>query len=439
MTTPSTSGRTPRGSGSLPKNVLLGVTGGVAAYKSPDLVRRLTARGCDVQVVMTRGAAEFVTPITFQAVSGRRVRDELWDEAAEAAMGHIELARWADVVLVAPATAHFIGCLAAGLAGDLLTTVCLATAAPIVIAPAMNRQMWANPAVQANCKVLTERGIRILGPAAGEQACGEHGMGRMLEPAEIAAALLDVTGGVSGPRPLEGVRALITAGPTREPIDPVRYITNRSSGKMGFAVAAAARAAGAEVVLVSGPVSMKTPEGVRRIDVETAEEMYRAVHREVPNADLFIACAAVSDYRPEVAATEKIKRSESVMRLDLVRSPDTLASVAALPNPPFTVGFAAETQNVAQHAREKLERKKVDMIAANKVGPDCGFDRETNELTVFWRGGEVHFGEATKDVLAERLIALIAERYREHASRGAAGRQRDATASTGANAEERSE
>jgi len=398
--------------------VLLGVTGGVAAYKSPDLVRRLTERGCDVQVVMTRGARQFVTPITFQAVSGRPVRDELWDEAAESAMGHIELARWADVVLVAPATAHFIGSLAAGLAGDLLTTICLATAAPVVIAPAMNRQMWASAAVQANCRLIAERGIRILGPAPGEQACGEHGMGRMLEPVAIAEALADVVGR-RAPGPLQGVRTLITAGPTREPIDPVRYITNRSSGKMGFAIAAAARAAGAEVVLVSGPVALKTPPGVRRIDVETAEEMYRAVHAEIPGTDLFIACAAVSDYRPQHAATEKIKRSEPEMRLDLVRSPDTLASVAALPNPPFTVGFAAETQNVTQHALEKLERKKLDMIAANKVGPDCGFDRETNELTVFWRGGEMHIGEASKDVLAERLIALIAERYREaRASRG---------------------
>jgi len=433
MTTPSNSGGAPGGSGSLPKNVLLGVTGGVAAYKSPDLVRRLVARGCDVQVVMSRGASQFVTPITFQAVSGRRVRDELWDEAAEAAMGHIELARWADVVLVAPATAHFIGSLAAGLAGDLLTTVCLATAAPVVVAPAMNRQMWANAAVQANCRVLTERGIRILGPGAGEQACGEHGMGRMLEPAEIAAALLDAAGGdASAPRPLAGVRTLITAGPTREPIDPVRYITNRSSGRMGFALAAAARAAGADVVLISGPVSVKTPDGVRRIDVETAEEMYRAVHREISSVDLFIACAAVSDYRPHAAATEKIKRSEPEMRLDLVRSPDTLASVAALPNPPFTVGFAAETQNVAQHAREKLERKRVDMIAANKVGPDCGFDRETNELTVFWHGGEVHIGEASKDVLAERLIALIAEHYAKRGARAAEPKGRAAEQKDGA-------
>ncbi|HEX7079831.1 MAG TPA: bifunctional phosphopantothenoylcysteine decarboxylase/phosphopantothenate--cysteine ligase CoaBC [Gammaproteobacteria bacterium] len=412
MTTSPTRESAARAAGGGPTHVLLGVTGGVAAYKSPDLVRRLVERHCEVQVVLTRGASRFVAPVTFQAVSGRRVRDELWDEAAEAAMGHIELARWADVVLVAPATAHFIGSLAAGLANDLLTTLCLATAAPVVLAPAMNRQMWAHAAVQANCKLLESRGVRLLGPTAGEQACGEHGMGRMMEPAEIAAALLEIAHRPAA-GPLAGLKAIVTAGPTREPIDPVRYITNRSSGRMGFALAAAARAAGADVVLITGPVSLKTPMGVRRVDIETAEELYKAVHREIAGTHLFIACAAVSDYRPHEMAKDKIKRSEPEMHLDLVRSPDTLASVAALPNPPFTVGFAAETQHVARHAREKLERKGVDMIAANKVGPDCGFDRETNELTVFWRGGETHFGESSKDVLAERLIALIAERYRE--------------------------
>lgn len=415
MTTLSNDGVPPGAAAPVPRNVLLGVTGGVAAYKSPDLVRRLAARGCNVQVVMTRGASRFVTPITFQAVSGRRVRHDLWDEAAEAAMGHIELARWADVVLVAPATAHFIGSLAAGLAEDLLTTVCLATSAPVVVAPAMNQQMWAHPAVQTNCGVLAERGVRIIGPASGDQACGEQGMGRMLEPAEIVGELLDEPyAGAPAGQGLPGVRVLITAGPTREPIDPVRYITNRSSGKMGFALAAAARAAGAEVVLVTGPVSLKTPAGVRRIDVETAEDMYAAVHREVPATDLLIACAAVSDYRPQVAATEKIKRSEPEMSLDLVRSPDTLASVASLPNAPFTVGFAAETHDVARHAREKLERKNVHMIAANRVGPDCGFDREINELAVYWRGGELDMGQASKDVLARRLVALIGEHYRAH-------------------------
>lgn len=402
-------------------NVLLGVTGGVAAYKSPDLVRKLTARGCDVQVVLSRGANRFVTPLTFQAVSGRRVRDDLFDEAAEAAMGHIELARWADVVLIAPATAHVIGELAAGLAGGLLTTLCLATEAPLVLAPAMNRQMWMHPAVQANLETLRGRGVRLLGPDAGEQACGEHGAGRMMEPAELAARLLDIAGAPDGvPAPLAGMKAVITAGPTREPIDPVRYITNRSSGRMGYALAAAARAAGADVVLVSGPVALPAPRGVRRVDVETAEEMYRQVHAEIADSDLFIACAAVSDYRPETAALEKIKRSGPDMHLDLVRSPDTLASVAALPNGPFTVGFAAETRDVERHAREKLERKGLDMIAANRVGPDCGFDRETNELTVLWNGGDAHLGETSKEVLAERLIALIGERYR--AARGAGRR-----------------
>ena len=392
--------------------VLLGVTGGIAAYKSPELVRRLIERGCEVQVVMSRGAREFVGPLTFQAVSGRRVRDDLWDSAAEAAMGHIELARWADVVVVAPATANFLGTLAAGLGGDLLSTLCLATTAPIVLAPAMNQAMWANPAVQANRALLEARGMRFLGPATGDQACGETGPGRMLEPNEIAAALLEQTGRLRV-QPLKGLKVVITAGPTREPIDPVRYITNRSSGKMGFAVAVAAREAGAEVVLVSGPVSLPTPAAVRRIDVETAEQMYARVHDEIAGAQIFIGCAAVADYRPRDAAEQKNKRSAAEMELALVRSPDTLASIAALPRPPFTVGFAAETHDVAAHARDKLERKRIDMIAANQVGPDCGFDRETNALTVYWPGGgELALGEGGKGQLARRLVDIVAERYR---------------------------
>ena len=391
--------------------VLLGVTGGIAAYKAPELVRRLVERGCEVQVVMSQGAREFVGPLTFQAVSGRRVRDDLWDPAAEAAMGHIELARWADIVVVAPATAHFLGTLAAGLAGDLLSTVCVATTAPLVVAPAMNQAMWANAAVQANRAVLEARGVRFLGPATGDQACGETGPGRMLEPNEIAAALLEQL----DPRraqPLKGLKVVVTAGPTREPIDPVRYITNRSSGKMGFAVAAAARDAGADVVLVTGPVALPTPSAVRRVDVETAEELYKKVHDEIGGAHIFVACAAVADYRPREAADRKIKRSAAEMELSLVRSPDTLASIAALPRAPFTVGFAAETHDVAAHAREKLERKGIDMIAANQVGRDCGFDRETNALTVFWPGGEVALGEGTKGQLARGLVEVIAERYR---------------------------
>ncbi len=394
-----------------PMRVLLGVTGGIAAYKAPELVRRLVERGCEVQVVMTSGAHRFVTPLTFEAVSGRRVRDDLWDPSAEASMGHIELARWADVVVVAPATAHFMAELATGLAGDLLTTLCLATTAPIVLAPAMNQAMWANAAVQANRALLESRGVRLLGPAEGDQACGEVGPGRMLEPLEIAAALTEMPGRLRL-QSLAGLKVLITAGPTREPIDPVRYITNRSSGRMGYALAAAAREAGAQVVLVSGPVSLPAPAGVRRVDVETAEELYAKVHEEIAGVQIFVGCAAVSDYRPQKTATQKIKRTAAEIELPLVRSPDTLASVAQLPSPPFTVGFAAETQDVARHAREKLEKKRIDMIAANQVGRDCGFDRATNALTVFWHGGEASLGEGSKPILARALIELIAERYR---------------------------
>jgi phosphopantothenoylcysteine decarboxylase/phosphopantothenate--cysteine ligase len=391
--------------------VLLGVTGGIAAYKAPELVRRLVERGCEVQVVMTDGARRFVTPLTFEAVSGRRVRDDLWDPEAEASMGHIELARWADVVVVAPATAHFMAQLASGSAGDLLTTLCLATTAPVVLAPAMNQAMWANLATQANRALLESRGVRLFGPAEGDQACGEIGPGRMLEPLAIAAALLETSGRLQL-HSLAGLKVLVTAGPTREPIDPVRYITNRSSGKMGYALAAAAREAGAEVVLVSGPVALPAPAGVRRVDVETADELYAKVHDEIKGVDIFVGCAAVSDYRPQKTEQHKIKRNSAELELALVRSPDTLASVAQLPSPPFTVGFAAETQDVARYAREKLEKKRIDMIAANQVGRDCGFDRETNALTVYWPGGELALGEGSKPVLARRLVELIGERYR---------------------------
>ena len=391
--------------------IILGVTGGIATYKSPDLVRRLRERGAQVQVVMSRGARAFVSPITFQAVSGGRVRDELWDEASEAAMGHIELARWADLVLVAPATAHCLGSLAAGLASDLLTTLCLATEAQIILAPAMNQAMWSNPAVQENRELLERRGVRFLGPAEGDQACGEVGPGRMMEPLDIVRSIFEKPARFSS-QSLKGLTVIVTAGPTREPIDPVRYITNRSSGKMGFALAAAAEEAGAKVILVSGPVSMATPQGVERIDVETAEEMYASVHERVSEADLFIACAAVSDYKPETEADEKLKRTQKTLNLELIRSPDTLASVAELKDGPFTVGFAAETQNVSENARSKLTRKGLDMIAANQVGRDCGFDQETNSLMVFWDNDEVDLERASKPVLAGRLIHLIAERYR---------------------------
>lgn len=325
-------------------------------------------------------------------------------------MGHIELARWADLVVVAPATAHCIGSLAAGLAGDLLTTVCMATEAPVMLAPAMNQGMWSHPAVQENRSLLEKRGVRFLGPAEGDQACGDTGPGRMMEPDDIVQAVFEAPARFAS-QSLRGLTAIITAGPTREPIDPVRYITNRSSGKMGFALASAAQQAGARVILVSGPVSMPTPPGVERVDVETAEEMCTSVHERVGDADLFIACAAVSDYKPEAASSQKLKRTESTMNLDLVRSPDTLASVAELEDGPFTVGFAAETQDVAENARKKLKRKGLDMIAANRVGRDCGFDQETNSLLVFWGDDDLELEHSTKPVLARRLIQLIAERY----------------------------
>ncbi len=391
--------------------ILLGVTGGIAAYKSPELVRRLKDRGAEVRVVMTKSAEAFVSPVTFQAVSGHRVRGDLWDEAAEATMGHIELARWADLVLVAPATAHCMGMLVGGLAGDLLTTICMATESPIILAPAMNHAMWNNPAVQANSELLEKRGVRLLGPMAGDQACGEEGPGRMMEPNDIVCAVFEEPA-ILVSEALTGLKTVITAGPTREPIDPVRYITNRSSGKMGFALAAAAQQAGAEVILVTGPVSLATPPGVERVDVETAQEMYDAAHERVENTDLFIACAAVSDYRPQVPSARKIKRTDSEINLELTRSLDTLASVADIDDGPFTVGFAAETEDVARHAAEKLERKGLDMIAANRVGTECGFDKETNSLTVLWEGGEEQLEQTTKPILARRLIELIARHYR---------------------------
>ena len=334
-------------------------------------------------------------------------------------MGHIELARWADVVLIAPATANIMGSLAAGLAGDLLTTLALAAQAPVILAPAMNQAMWSNQAVQQNRALLESRGIRFLGPAEGEQACGDQGLGRMVEPVDIVQSVFEAPIQFAS-QSLKGLTTVITAGPTREPIDPVRYITNRSSGKMGFALAAAAQQAGAHVVLVSGPVSIETPPGVERIEVETAEEMYEAVHQRVDEADLFIACAAVSDYRPETEASEKLKRNEATLSLELVRSPDTLASVAKLQNGPFTVGFAAETQNVTENARAKLIKKRLDMIAANRVGPDCGFDQETNSLKIFWKDGDIELEEASKPVIARRLIQLIAECYRSTFSKRSA-------------------
>lgn len=397
-----------------PRRILLGVTGGIAAYKSPDLVRRLAERGADVQVAMTAAAQQFVMPMTFQAVSGHPTRTDLWDAAAEAAMGHIELARWAELVLVAPASASFLAHLAHGQADDLLSTLCLATDAPIAVAPAMNRLMWANAATQANVATLKSRGVRILGPAEGDQACGEVGPGRMLEPLALAELAMDL---LVESDELAGLKVLITAGPTRERIDPVRFISNRSSGKMGFAVAQAARQAGAHVTLVSGPVSLDAPPGVTRIDVESAEQMLAAVNAAVDATDIFIAAAAVADYRPPQALAQKLKKTGDSLKLDLVRAPDILASVAARPRRPFVVGFAAETERVEQHAREKLQKKNLDMIAANLVGEGLAFDCDENALMVLWPEGSRTLERASKMEVARALIRLIAERYRMRAPR----------------------
>jgi phosphopantothenoylcysteine decarboxylase / phosphopantothenate---cysteine ligase len=399
------------------KHILLGVTGGIAAYKSPDLVRRLRERGAEVQVVMTRGAREFVTPTTFQAVSGRPVRTELWDAAAEAAMGHIELARWADAVLIAPASADFLARLAAGLADDLLATLCLATEAPIAVAPAMNRLMWANPATRANVATLTARAVRVLGPAEGDQACGEVGEGRMLEPLELAERLQALFGGGA----LAGRRVLVTAGPTRERIDPVRFLSNRSSGKMGFAVAQAAREAGASVVLVAGPVSLPTPAGVTRIDVESAADMLAAVQRAIAGIDVFVSTAAVADYRPARAAEHKIKKTSDTLDLSMERTADVLATVAARADRPLVVGFAAETQAVEQNARAKLMKKNLDMIAANEVGDDKAFDAEDNQLVVLSRNARHELGRGSKLTLARGLVALIARELESRAGSRARG------------------
>jgi phosphopantothenoylcysteine decarboxylase/phosphopantothenate--cysteine ligase len=387
--------------------ILLGVTGGIAAYKSPDLVRRLMERGAEVQVVMTEAAQKFITPMSFQAVSGRPARCDLWDGTAEAAMGHIELARWAELVLIAPASADFIARLAGGRADDLLATLCLATEAPIALAPAMNRLMWTNKATQTNIETLISRGMRILGPASGNQACGEVGPGRMWEPIALAESVLEppVNAGL-----LSGLNVLITAGPTRERLDPVRYLTNRSSGKMGFAVAAAAREAGAHVTMVSGPVQLATPAGITRINVESAREMYAAVHRHIAEADLFIAAAAVADFQPVTVAKHKIKKLGVSVKLDLEPAPDIVKSVAEMTKRPFVVGFAAETDNVEDNARSKLKRKKLDMIAANHVGDGIAFDCDDNALTVIWPGGKVDVARGPKIDVARALIALIAER-----------------------------
>lgn len=403
--------------------VLVGITGGIAAYKAPDVVRRLKALGVEVRVVMTRGATEFITPLTLQAVSGEQVHRELLDENAEAGMGHIELAKWADVVLVAPATANFLAALRAGFANDLLTTLCLATDAPIALAPAMNQQMWRAAATKDNVEVLKQRGVRIIGPGEGAQACGDVGPGRMVEPADIVDEVQRLLGSpgrieaatdepsIGLEQPLTGVSVLVSAGPTREAIDPVRYISNHSSGKMGYAVAAAAQQLGASVTLVTGPTALMPPP-VDVVHVESANEMYEAVIARAPSVDVFVSAAAVADYTPAEVADKKLKKAASEMSVELVKTHDILAAVAALPSPPFTVGFAAETNDMHDNARKKLAAKALDMIAGNDVAqPGIGFNSDENALSVFWEGGNVDLPRTSKATIARQLLTLAAERF----------------------------
>ncbi|HDY7469347.1 TPA: bifunctional phosphopantothenoylcysteine decarboxylase/phosphopantothenate--cysteine ligase CoaBC [Vibrio vulnificus] len=389
------------------KKILLGISGGIAAYKCADLTRRLKERGAEVQVVMTKAAKEFITPLTMQAVSGRPVSDSLLDPAAEASMGHIELAKWADLILLAPATADLIARMAAGMGNDLLTTLVLATDAPVAVSPAMNQQMYRNVATQENIATLSRRGMEIWGPAAGEQACGDVGPGRMLEPMQLVALCEQFF----QPKPLQDKSILITAGPTREAIDPVRYITNHSSGKMGYALAQAAMQLGANVTLVSGPVSLPTPVNVNRINVDSAQEMYDAVMAQASDHDIFISCAAVADYRPATIAEQKLKKTDDSdeMTITMVKNPDIVASVSSMTeNRPFTVGFAAETNDVEVYARRKLEKKKLDLLCANDVSVEGqGFNSSDNAITLYWSQGEKALPLNSKAVLSMEILKQI--------------------------------
>lgn len=390
------------------RRILLGVTGGIAAYKSAELIRRLKDHGADVSVVMTAAAMEFITPLTLQALSGNPVHTTLLDPEAEAGMGHIELARWADLILIAPASADFMARLANGRGDDLLTTLCLATAAPIALAPAMNQGMWRDPATQANAATLTARNIALFGPAAGEQACGDVGPGRMLEAEELAA----LAASIFNTRLLDGVHLTITAGPTREAIDPVRYISNHSSGKMGYALAAAAADAGAIVTLISGPTNLACPERVTRLDVISAQDMFDATMATLGNCQLFIGCAAVADYRPANVADQKIKKNNDAMHIDLVRNPDIVSTVAHHKPRPVTIGFAAETQDLIRYARGKLERKNLDLIIANDVSNTAiGFNASDNAVTAIWKDGECNIQQMGKHQLASELVRLIAQQF----------------------------
>lgn len=390
------------------KQILLGVTGGIAAYKSADLVRRLQDAGASVQVVMTPAAQEFITPLTMQALSGNPVHTQLLDPEAEAGMGHIQLARWADLVLIAPATADFMARLTQGMGNDLLTSICLATAAPIAIAPAMNQGMWHNQATQANLDILIQRRIHIFGPADGGQACGDVGPGRMLEPLQLvdAAASLFTSGS------LAGKKVVITAGPTREALDPVRYLSNYSSGKMGYALAQAAAEAGAETILISGPTQLATPARVKRIDIVSAEEMLAASLSEAKGCDLFIAAAAVADYRPANIAAKKMKKdARDTLTLSLVKNPDIVASIAALNRKPFTVGFAAESENLLEYARAKLQRKNLDLVIANDISDNkIGFNSDDNAVTVVDNNSATELSQRSKHQLARELVALFAQK-----------------------------
>ena len=389
------------------RRVLLAVCGGIAAYKSAELVRRLQERGAEVRVLMTRGAQEFITPLTLQALSGHPVRDSLLDAEAERGMGHIELARWADLLLIAPATADCLARLAAGRADDLLGAVALATPAPKLLAPAMNQQMWRNPATVGNVATLRSRGMHIVDPDSGEQACGDLGPGRMAEPAAIArAAAQRFASGL-----LAGQHVLVTAGPTREALDPVRYLSNHSSGRMGYALAQAALDAGAALTLISGPVALQAPQRARLIAVNTAREMLEACLEQAAEAHIFIACAAVADYRPAHPATEKIAKNAPAMRLALVRNPDVLAEVSRSRPQLFCVGFAAQTHALRERARAKLEKKRLDMIVANDVSdPAIGFNSADNAALLLWSGGERAIERCSKSTLARLIVEEIARR-----------------------------
>lgn len=393
------------------RKILLGVSGGIAAYKSAYLIRALREQGADVQVVMTEAAQAFITPLTLQSLSGKPVRTRLLDGDEEAAMDHIALARWADAVLIAPATANLLAKIALGLADDLLTTLVAASDQPLWLAPAMNLQMWANPALVQRLAELRNRGATILGPAEGEQACGEQGLGRMLEPDDIVAALNQHF----MPGVLHGKKVLVTAGPTREAIDPVRYISNRSSGKMGYALAQAARDLGATVTLVSGPVGLQTPAGVERVDVISADEMHCAVEAEIGNGqDILLMAAAVADYRPVDRQQQKIKKQHQETQLSLAPTVDIVRSVCQKPNPPYVLAFAAETEHVVDYARKKMQDKGVDMIAANDVSrPDCGFDVDENALHVIWNEGERVLTKANKHEIAQQLLDIAVEQYQK--------------------------